>query len=430
MATKLKTFILFFLLSLLLFTANTFAEKITVIEVNKVINPVVAEFITQSIDKSIEDEDTCLIIRLDTPGGLDSSMRDIAKKILNSPVPIVVYVSPSGARAASAGVIITMSANIAAMAPGTNIGAAHPVALGQKMDKTMSEKVENDAAAYIESIAQKRGRNDKWAVKAVRESASITEKEALEKKVIDIVAQNIDDLFKKIDGWEVKTPQGKKTIFTKNAEITYKEMAARQKILYAMSRPEIALYLLMIGLAGLYFELSHPGVIFPGVIGAICLILAFYSLQTLPTNYAGILLILLSLVLFIAEIKVISYGLLSIGGVVSLVLGSLLLFDSPIPYLRPSLYNIGYTVFLTSAFFLIIVALAVRAYRSRPATGKEGLIGLEGEAVSRISPYGKIFAHGEYWNAYSEAPIEKGEMVKIIEVRDLKVKVEKTEQQF
>ncbi|MDY6862342.1 MAG: nodulation protein NfeD [Thermodesulfobacteriota bacterium] len=425
---KIRMFLLLFLLSLLLYTDNIFAGRITVIEVEKVINPVVAEFISQSIDRSVKDEDICFIIRLDTPGGLDSSMRDIAKKILNSPVPIVVYVSPSGARAASAGVIITMAANIAAMAPGTNIGAAHPVAMGQtKMDETMSEKVENDAAAYIESIAHKRGRNAKWAVKAVRESASITEKEALKKNVIDIIATNIDDLLRNIDGREVETPQGKKIILTKNVDVSYKDMAVRQKILYVISRPEIALYLLMLGLAGLYFELSHPGVIFPGVIGAICLILAFYSLQTLPTNYAGILLILLSLILFIAEIKVTSYGLLSLGGVVSLVLGSLLLFDSPIPYLRPSLYTIGYTVLLTSFFFLTIVALAVRAYRSKPTTGKEGLVGLEGEAVSRISPYGKIFAHGEYWNAYSDTPVEKGERVKIIEVRDLKLRVEKIE---
>ena len=300
-----------------------------------------------------------LIILLDTPGGMDTAMRDIAKSILNAPLPVIVFVSPSGARAASAGVIITEAAHIAAMAPGTNIGAAHPVSIGiggstGDKDKTMSEKIENDAAAYARSIAKARGRSEEWAEKAVRKSESITAEEALKLNVIDFVAPDIDKLLVAIDQKEVNLAKGKKKISTKNAIINNKKMGTRQGVLAAISDPNISYILLLIGLAGLYFELSTPGAILPGVIGGISLLLAFFGLSTLPVNYTGILMIIFGVILFIAEIKVMSHGMLTVGGVISLIMGSLLLFDTPEPALRLSLQVLIPAVLVASGFFIVV----------------------------------------------------------------------------
>jgi membrane-bound serine protease (ClpP class) len=418
-------FFLFLIFSLPLIAFST-TSTINLIKVEGIINPVAAEFITASIRTAESESAQCLIIQLDTPGGLDTAMRQILKSILNSEIPIVVYVGPAGARAASAGVLITMAAHVAAMAPGTNIGAAHPVAMGGgKMSREMSEKVENDAVAYIQSIATKRNRNVEWAEKAVRESVSIKAKEALEINVIDLVSPRLEDLLNQLDGREVEVDGKKIVLSTKAAEVRESKMSLREKILDALSNPNIAYILMMLGLAGLYFELSHPGVIFPGVIGAICLILAFYSFHTLSVNYAGFLLIFLAIVLFIAEIKVTSYGLLSIGGTISLLLGSLMLFESSAPYLRVSMTVLISTVMITAGFFILIATLAFRAYMRKPASGSEGLIGMEGVAVSRIAPRGKVFVHGEYWNAYSEEVIEDGDEIEVIEMKRLKVKVRK-----
>jgi len=419
-------FFLFLIFSLPLIAFST-TSTINLIKIEGVINPVAAEFITASIRTAEAELAQCLIIQLDTPGGLDTAMRQIVKSILNSEIPIIVYVGPAGARAASAGVMITMAAHVAAMAPGTNIGAAHPVAMGGgKMSKEMSEKVENDAVAYIQSIATKRNRNVEWAEKAVRESVSIKAKEALEINVIDLLSPRIEDLLNQLDGREVEVDGKKIVLSTKAAEVRESKMSLRDKILDALSNPNIAYILMMLGLAGLYFELSHPGVIFPGVIGAICLILAFYSFHTLSVNYAGFLLIFLAIVLFIAEIKVVSYGLLSIGGTISLLLGSLMLFKSPAaPYLGISLKVLITTVTITAGFFFLISSLAFRAYLRKPASGSEGLIGTEGVAISRIAPRGKVFVHGEYWNAYSEEVIEDGDEVEVIGMKRLKVKVRK-----
>ncbi|MBW1679448.1 MAG: nodulation protein NfeD [Deltaproteobacteria bacterium] len=419
-------FFLFLIFSLPLIAFST-TSTINLIKIEGVINPVAAEFITASIRTAEAELVQCLIIQLDTPGGLDTAMRQIVKSILNSEIPIIVYVGPAGARAASAGVMITMAAHVAAMAPGTNIGAAHPVAMGGgKMSKEMSEKVENDAVAYIQSIATKRNRNVEWAEKAVRESVSIKAQEALEINVIDLLSPRIEDLLNQLDGREVEVDGKKIVLSTKAAEVRESKMSLRDKILDALSNPNIAYILMMLGLAGLYFELSHPGVIFPGVIGAICLILAFYSFHTLSVNYAGFLLIFLAIVLFIAEIKVVSYGLLSIGGTISLLLGSLMLFESPAaPYLGISLKVLITTVTITAGFFLLISSLAFRAYLRKPASGSEGLIGTEGVAISRIAPSGKVFVHGEYWNAYSEGVIEDGDEVEVIGMKRLKVKVRK-----
>ena len=401
-------------------------KQVDVIKINDAITPPIAVFISKSIEQASKNRAECLVIQLDTPGGLDLSMRDIIKDIMNADIPVVVYVAPSGARAASAGVFITLAADIAAMAPGTNIGAAHPMAVGTgKMDRKMTEKVVNDAVAYIQSIAEKKGRNVKWAAQAVLENLSITETEALKKKIIDLVAKDLDNLLEKIDGKTVEKPRGKIKLATKGSKTNVVEMGFRERFLAVLSNPNIAYILMMIGLVGLYFELSNPGAIFPGVIGGICLILAFFAFRMLPINYAGVMLILLGVFLFIAEIKVASYGLLTVGGLVSLTLGSIMLFESPIPALRASLSVIIPTILVTAAFFVFAVTLALRAQMAKPATGPEGLIGEIGIARIRLDPEGKVFVHGELWNAYSDAAIEEGEKIRVLKTDRLKLKVEK-----
>lgn len=396
-----------------------------VITISATITPPIAEYVVQSIDASVKGGADGLIILLDTPGGLDLAMREIAKAILNSSIPVIVYVHPSGARAASAGVIITISAHIAAMTPGTNIGAAHPVGIGiGSMDKTMMKKVENDAVAYVRGIAEKRGRNADWVEKSVRKSESITAEEALKLKVIDYVAPDVESLLAQMHNRVVSLDSGSKTLKTKDAVLNKKKMGARQRILATISDPNIAYILLLIGLAGLYFELAHPGVIFPGVIGGISLILAFFALQTLPVNYAGILLILFGIILFIAEIKVVSHGLLTIGGIISLILGSLLLFESPDPALRVSLSVMVPTLAIISLFFIGVIALVLKAQMRMKRTGKEGMLGQEGEAVTDVYESGKVLLKGEYWNAVSDRLVQKGSKIKVVKVEGLTIKVE------
>ncbi len=425
-------FLIFALVLFILLSGQSCAEEnkpvFDEITVSATITPPIAEYILQNIDASAKAGSDGLIILLDTPGGLDLAMRDIAKGILNSSIPVVVYVFPSGARAASAGVIITISAHIAAMAPGTNIGAAHPVGLGiGGTDKTMMKKVENDAVAYVRGIAAKRGRNADWVEKSVRQSESITAEDALKIKVIDFVATNLNSLLEQMDNKEVSLISGKRIIKTKGAIINEKKMGTRQRILAAISDPNIAYILFLVGLAGLYFELAHPGVILPGIIGGISLILAFFALQTLPVNYAGILLILFGVILFIAEIKVISHGLLTVGGIISLVLGSLLLFESPDPALRVSWNVMIPTLTVICLFFASIIALVLKAQMRKRRTGKEGMVGEEGKTVTDVYETGKVFIEGEYWNASSDKPVEKGRRVRVIKVEGLLIKVEEIE---
>lgn len=412
---------------LLSFSVFSKEKQVGLITYEGIINPVAAEFITTAIHQASEDRAEALIIKLDTPGGLDTSMRLIIKEINASDIPIVVYVSPPGARAASAGVFITMAAHIAAMAPGTNIGAAHPVAMGGEMDKEMKEKVENDAAAYIKSIAEKRGRNAKWAEDAVRKSVSVPEKEAMTLKVVDLVAEDLPSLLKQIDGREVITGSGKHILKTKDAEVKEIPMGMRFKILNALSDPNIAYILMLLGIYGLIFELSNPGAIFPGVVGAICLILAFYAFQTLPINYAGLLLLLLGLILFIAEIKVPSYGLLTIGGVISMILGSLMLMRSDAPYFRISWAVIIPSVATTALFFMFVVGMAIRAQRSKPVTGAEGLVGTTVVAQTDIAPEGMVMLQGELWEAVSDEVIKQGETAVVKAVEGLKLVVKRTQ---
>ncbi len=401
-------------------------KRVYVAEYDGIINPVAGEYLAEVIKKANDDDVAALLIELDTPGGLDESMRDIVKEISNSAVPVVVYVSPAGARAASAGVFITLSAHVAAMAPGTNIGAAHPVAVGGgQMDETMQEKVVNDAAAYIKSIAGKRGRNAEWAEEAVRKSVSITEKEALNLKVIDIVAENRGDLLKSVDGREVTTTAGKIKIETAGVVTEQLPMGLRLRILNALSNPNVAYILMILGIYGLFFELARPGAILPGVVGAICLILAFYAFQTLPVNYAGLLLIILGIILFIAEIKIISYGLLTVAGVISMILGSIMLIKTDVPFFRISWIVILPAALLTALFFAAAIGMAVKAHRRQPVTGVEGIIGEPGEAYTDIHPEGKAFVHGEIWDARSDEPIKQGDKVKIVGTDRMTVIVKK-----
>jgi membrane-bound serine protease (ClpP class) len=396
--------------------------EVRIIELEGPINPGAAAFLTRGLEDAEKSGVELIIIRLDTPGGLVPSMRTMVKGIMNSSVPVVVYVAPKGAGAASAGVMITVSAHVAAMAPGTNIGAAHPVGAGGKdIDKDMSEKVVNDMASYGRGIAQDKGKNADWVEKAIRESVSITAEEAVEKKVVDLVAADIDELLKLLDGREIELQKGKVTLKTKGLVKTYYEPGFRDAVLRVISDPNIAYILMMIGLAGLYFELAHPGAVFPGVIGAISLILAFYSFQTLPVNYAGLLLIALAIIFFIAEIKVASYGILSLGGIVSLTLGSIMLFED----VGVSLRLIAPTIVLIGGFFVIVSTLAFRAYHSKPQSGVEGLIGEVGVVQKPIDPEGLVFVHGEYWRAVSGEKLEPGEMVTVEQVTGLVLKVKK-----
>ncbi|MDD5434671.1 MAG: nodulation protein NfeD [Nitrospira sp.] len=401
-------------------------KKVYVVKYDGIINPVAGEYINGAIKKANGDSVTALMIELDTPGGLDTSMRDIVKGISSSAVPVIVYVSPSGARSASAGVFITLSAHIAAMAPETNIGAAHPVSVGGgQMDKTMLKKVENDAAAYIRSIAEKKGRNAKWAEEAVRSSVSITEKEALKLKVIDVIAENKDTLLGLLNGKEIITTAGKVRLDTKGISIEELPMGLRLRILNTLSNPNVAYILMILGIYGLFFELASPGAILPGVVGAICLILAFYAFQTLPVNYAGLALIILGIILFIAEIKIVSYGLLSVAGVIALVLGSIMLMNTDVPFLKISWMVILPAAILTAIFFIFAVGMAVKAHKRRPITGIEGLTGETGEAYTDIDSGGKVFIHGEIWNARSDEAIMKGEKVKIVSTDGMTMVVKK-----
>jgi membrane-bound serine protease (ClpP class) len=399
-------------------------KEVMVITVNGAINPVSAEYMGKSIQKAMKKKAEALVIELDTPGGLDTSMRTTVKDIVSSEVPVVVFVSPSGARAASAGVFITLAAHVAAMAPGTNIGAAHPVSIGEKMDKTIAEKATNDAAAYIKSLAERTGRNATWAVDAVRKSISATENDALREHVIDVVSKDVNSLLIDIDGRTVRTSFGERVLRTKDAVVAREEMGLRLKILNLISDPNVAYILMLLGFYGLFFELTNPGAVFPGVIGGISLILAFYAFQTLPVNYAGVLLIILAIILFILEVKIVSHGVLTIGGVIAMTIGSLMLFESAGPFMRLSLLLILPAVIFTTLFFTLTIGLALKAYRRRPVTGKEELIDAEGIANTDITKDGGMVSlHGELWSAYSDETIPKNDTVVVENVSGLKLRV-------
>ena len=389
-----------------------------------VINPVAAEYLQEAIAVGEKASAQFLVFQLDTPGGLDTSMRSMIKAMTGSQIPIVVYVGPTGGRAASAGVFLTLAAHVAAMAPGTNIGAAHPVAMGGgEMDDVMKEKVENDAVAYIRSIAERRGRNVEWAENAVKKSVSATSTQAKELGLIDLIASDRRDLLQQLDGWELALGEKTVTLRTKDARIQDFPMSWRLEAMKAISDPNIAYVLMTIGTIGLIAELYSPGAILPGIVGAISLILAFYSLQSLPVNYAGVLLFILGIVMLVLEVTVTSYGLLAIGGVTAMVLGSLFLINQDFPYYQISWSVILPVVVLAVGFTFLVLSFGVKALRTQTVTGREGMIGLIGSAKTRLTPHGKIFVQGEIWNAISSTTVSKGEPVQVTRVDGLTVHV-------
>jgi len=405
------------------------AQNVISISIDGTINPVVATFIERSIEKAKTENAECLLIHLNTPGGLLESTRAIVSGILESPVPVTVFVAPAGAHAGSAGVFITMAAHIAVMAPGTNLGAAHPVNLQGEQDPVMNDKVTNDAAAFIRTIAQKRNRNEQWPEDAVRKSLSITSNEALQQKVIDLIAADDGDLLKQIDGKNIVTNTGSHTLHTASAHIEVLEMGMGEKLLNLIADPNIAYILLLLGLFGSLFELYNPGAIFPGIIGVIALILAFYSMHSLPVNYAGLALIIFAVVLFLLELKIASHGLLAIGGIVSLFLGSVILIRTGpgIEFVRISKTVIFSSVAVSAFFFLSIIGLGLRAQRHKPVTGLEGLIGETGESLEALRPSGSVRVHGERWAAEAVGGnIEQGEKIRVLRMQHLKLYVERS----
>lgn len=389
-----------------------------------VINPVSAEYLHDALISAQETHAQALIIRLNTPGGLDQSMRLIIKDLTGATIPVIVYVAPTSGRAASAGVFITMAAHVAAMAPGTNIGAAHPVSVGGgEMDETMKEKVENDSVAYIKSIAEQRGRNATWAEEAVRKSVSVTEREAVKLKVVDLIAEDIPALLKQLDGRTITLPAGPAVLHTEDATVREFPMGLRLELLKTLSDPNIAYLLMTIGTIGIIAELYNPGAILPGVVGAISLILAFYSFQSLPVNYAGVLLFLLGIVFFILEASVTSYGLLGIGGVVSMLLGSVMLIKTDAEFLQISWSVILPVVVLMGAFSLLIVGMGLRAMRGRPVTGREEMVGLVGVVKTALTPHGQLAVHGELWEATSDQPLQAGDEAEVVRMDGLRLHV-------
>lgn len=414
-------------LFLLLFPTATFSQKVISLKIDGSINPVTAAFIHDGIEKAKTEKAECMVILLNTPGGLLKSTRVIVRDMLDSPVPVVVYVSPSGAHAGSAGVFITLAAHLAAMAPGTNIGAAHPVALQAAMDSTMNEKATNDAAAFIRTIAEKRNRNLQWAEEAVRNSVSITETEAIKNQVIDIIAVNEKDLLQQVHGKTVQLNGGTHVLNTKDATTESYKMSFIERLLDIISDPNIAYILLLVGMYGIMFELYNPGAVLPGIVGVISIILAFYSMHSLPVNYAGVALIIFAIILFLLEIKIVSHGLLAIGGVISLLLGSMMLIrsGSPLEIARISRGLIIAATTVSAAFFLFIVGAGIRAQRQKTTTGKEAMVGYIGEVTESLNPTGTILVQGEIWSAESlSGEIAKGEKVKVKELKNLKLYVE------
>ncbi len=397
--------ILLYLFLLMAVAQPLYAQKIISIKLDATINPATADFIHRAIETAKAERATCLLINLNTPGGLLKSTRVIVSDILESPVPVLVYVSPGGAHAGSAGVFITMAAHIAAMAPGTNIGAAHPVSSQGQMDTIMSAKATNDATAFIKSIAAKRGRNAEWGAQAVRNSVSLTESEALENNVINLIAGSESELLTNIHGKQVTVSTGTVVLNTKNATIKSIDMGWGEKMLNILSDPNVAYILFLLGLYGLIFELYSPGAIFPGIIGGICIILALYTMHTLPVNYAGLALIVFGVILFLLEIKIVSHGLLGIGGVISLLLGSMMLIRTDGTW---AVANLSWTVIITavavsSLFFLFVIGMGLKAQKAKPSIGQEAMIGEIGQSLSELNPGGTVRMHGEIWKAISRS---------------------------
>jgi membrane-bound serine protease (ClpP class) len=407
--------------------AATAAGEVHLLRVQSIIHPVASRYLRDSLEEADEAGAAALVVELDTPGGLLQSTREMSEAMLAAETPVIVFVSPSGAQAASAGFFLLMAADLAVMAPGTNTGAAHPVGgQGEDIEGTLGEKAAQDAAATIRSLAERNGRDAALAESAVVESRSFTADEALSSGLVDLVAGDLQGLLAAANGRSVTKANGReRTLATAGATVRTIEMTAFERFLSALAHPNIAYMLLTLGGLGLYFELSSPGAILPGVLGAICLLLAFFALSVLPVNYAGIALIALAMVLFVAEIKVTSYGLLTIGGIIALVLGSLMLFDSPDPAIRVSMSVIAIVTSFAAVLVVVLLTLVVRTYRGQVRTGSEGMIMERGVVRTPLSPVGKVFVHGELWEAETEmdGEVPAGEAVEVLAVEGMRLKV-------
>lgn len=405
--------------------ASSSRPSILITGINNVIAPVTVEIVARAIDQAAKENDSVIVLRIDTPGGLMDSMRDIIQRIIASPVPVITWVAPSGARAASAGFFILEAGDVAAMAPGTNTGAAHPVMIGGEMDPIMKQKVENDAAASLRSVTSHRGRNSELAEKAIRESKSFTEKEALDDKLIELIAANEHDLITQLDGRTITRFNGSQTtLHLRDPEVRTYEPNWRQQILSAVSDPNMALILLVIGAVLIYVEFVHPGMVLPGVFGAVLLLVALSALSVLPINWLGAGLLILALTMFVLEAKFVTHGILTAGGAACMILGAVLLVDSPLPELRIHLstaISVALPFAIITAFLL---SLAVRARANKVVTGVEGMIGEIGVAMEDLRPEGRIFVHGEYWNAVSSSPVASGGRARVLAVDHLKLEVE------
>jgi len=411
-------------IAVLLGTGSAWADVIRVV-VDGTINPVSAEYIERGIERASDQHAQALLIELRTPGGLVDSTRDIIAKMLASPVPVVAYVYPTGSRSASAGFYILEAADIAAMAPGTNTGAAHPVLMGTTMDPVMKEKLENDSAAFMRSFAGKRGRNVELAESGVRQSKSFTDQEAVQQHLIDYVAKDPSDLLNQIDGKAVKRFDGRSTVLhTAGARIVDYDMTLKEQILGFLMDPNIAFLILMIGAAAIYAEFNHPGAVIPGVVGIIFVVLAIFALNLLPVRFAGVALILTAFILFALEAKFATHGALGIGGIAVMILGALLLVDGPIPQMRIRPITAVAVSIPFGLLTIFLVNIAVRARQGKVVTGERGLIGEIGVAQTQLRPDGKVFVHGETWNAHSESGAEPGQKVRVTAVRDLILTVE------
>ena len=419
-----RTLVLVFL-SLLLLTSGSRADVLR-LDINDTIHPITLEYITRGIKQAQAQHDAAILIRLSTPGGLANSTREIIQEIVASPAPVIIYVGPSGARAASAGFFILEAADVAAMAPGTNTGAAHPVTIGGgQPDKVMSEKIENDSAALMRSVVSKRGRNVEVAESAVRQSKSFTDQEALKDKLIDVVAPSEHDLLQQLEGRTITRFNGEKvTLHLANQPVREFDMTLKQKILAFLMDPNMAFVLLAIGLLALYIEFNHPGAVVPGVVGFFFVVLAVFALNILPVRYTALALILLAFVFFALEAKFATHGILSIAGIVSLVFGALLLVDAPIPQMRVRLWTALAVSVPLGLITTFLMGIALKARRHKVTTGAQGLIGEVGVARTPLAPQGKVFVHGELWNAISSVPVDAGDEVRVRAVSDLHVEVE------
>ncbi len=413
------------------FDAGAAPPPVVVGRIDGAIVPASTSYVERLIATASEHQASCLVIQMDTPGGLASSMRDVIQAILASPVPVAIYVWPEGAHAASAGALIALAAHVVAMAPGTNIGAAHPVNLGpgsgDSQSGAMEEKVTNDAAAYARSLADRRGRSSEWAERMVRESVSSTAEEAVDEGVADFVAADMSELLRRLDGRRTTTPAGEVVIHTAGASVEDVVPSHRERFLARIADPNIAYLLMLIGIFGILFELQNPGAILPGVAGAVSLITAAYALQMLPVSWTGLALIALAIVLFVLEVKVASHGLLTIGGVVAMIIGSIMLIDSPLPFMRVSLAVIIPSVLATALFFLFAVGMGIRAQRRPVTTGSEGLVGEVGVARTPVSQDGTVFVRGELWSARSDESVNAGDAVVVLAVEGMRVKVARRE---